>query len=228
MIEAARKNDVKLMVGHVTRLLPLFSRMKEIIDSGQIGEPIAVSMTRYHPVVRQEWWAKRSQKGGLLHSPASHEVDYLNFLCGAAISVYAVVAPQIQEQLDYEDTMFMTVRYRNGTIGSIAASISSTLRVQAGWIIGKRGGLRYDMFASEEGGLVEYQASDGELQREPTGGFGLPTGMQRELRNFADWVLYDAEPLLTAEAGLRAVEVIQAAYQSVQEGKPVMLPLPRS
>jgi len=225
MMSAAERNGVKLFVGHVTRLLPLFSRVKEIIDADEIGKPLAIKMTRYWPVVRLGWWANRSLKGGLLHSPASHEIDYLNYLCGTATSVHAVAAPQIQEQLDYEDTIFLTVRYESGAVGSVAASISSVMPVQSGYIIGEKGGLKYDMYGPEGGYLEVQKAEDRDKQREVIGDFGLDVGMKKELRNFIDYVLYDAEPLLTAEGGLRTVEIMQAAYKSIREGQTISLPL---
>jgi UDP-N-acetylglucosamine 3-dehydrogenase len=225
MVQAAQKNGVKLFVGHVTRLLPLFARVKEIIDSEAIGKPLAVNMTHYWPVLRQGWWAKRALKGGMLHSPASHDIDYLNYLLGAAVSVFAVGGRQIQPQLDYEDTMFVVVKYADGGIGSLAASLSSGMIIQSGFIIGEKGGLKYDLYGPQ-GGEIEYQLTGGERTREVIGDFGLPEGMRREVRIFVDWVLYDTKPLLTAEGGLRTVEIMQAAYQSSEEGKPISLPLP--
>lgn len=224
MIITARKKGVKLFVGHVARLLPLFSRVKEIIDSGMIGTPMAVSMTRYWPVHRQGWWAKRSLKGGMLHSPASHEIDYLNYLMGEPVAVYAVAAPKIQPQLDYEDSMFVTIQYAGGSVGSLAASLSSGFPSQAGFIIGDRGGLQYDMY-SPDGGQITYQPAGGEKCKEIIGDFGLPIAMLREARMFADWVLYGETPLLTAEGGRSTVEIMQAAYLSADEGKPIPLPL---
>jgi predicted dehydrogenase len=224
MINTAEKCNVKLYVGHVTRLLPLFSRMKEIIDSGLIGSPLAVTMTRYWPVQRQGWWAKRALKGGLLHSPASHEIDYMNYLLGTATSVYAVAGPKIQPQIDYEDVLLVTIRYQGGAVGSVAASISSGFPVQAGFVIGEKGGLQYDMYGPQ-GGQIDCQPTGGERYKQVIGDFGLPAAMYREARDFVNWVLYDIEPLLTAEGGLRTVEIMQAAYRSVVEEKPISLPL---
>ncbi|MGD9093288.1 MAG: Gfo/Idh/MocA family oxidoreductase [Anaerolineales bacterium] len=226
MIDAAGQHGVKLFVGHVARLLPLFKRVKQLIDEGIIGKPVAAAMTNYLPVKRLGWWTSRSLSGGLLHSPASHEVDYLNFLFGEASSVYAEAAPQILQHLDYEDTMFVNIQYKNGAIGSVAASLCSIFPVQLGNIVGEYGGLQYDMY-SPEGGLIEYQCASGEKIKEVIGDFGIHEGVRCELRNFIDWVLYDAQPLLTADGGLRTVEIIQAAYQSVASGQPIKLPLPR-
>lgn len=226
MIKAAKENNVKLYVGHVARFLPLFKRIKGIIDSGLIGNPLAVSMTNYLPRIRSGWWTKRSLKGGLLHSPASHEVDYMNYLLGAATSVFAMGAPNVQKQLDYEDSMFVTIQYESGAIGSISASLSSRFPVQLGFIVAEKGGLQYDMYGPE-GGQIEYQVEGQLKQKELIGDFGISEGVKSEIRNFVDWVLYDAEPLLTAEGGLRAIEVIEAAYQSIKVGKTIPIPISR-
>jgi len=154
IICAAEKNEIKLFVGHVTRLLPLFARMKEIIDTDEIVKPPAVKMTRYWPVIRLRWLTKRSLKGRLLHSPASQEIDYLNYLCGTAISVHTIAALKIKEHLDYEDSIFFTVRYESGAVGSVVASISSSMPAQSGYIIGETGGLKYDMYGPD-GGYLE-------------------------------------------------------------------------
>jgi myo-inositol 2-dehydrogenase/D-chiro-inositol 1-dehydrogenase/scyllo-inositol 2-dehydrogenase (NAD+) len=226
MIKAAEESNVKLYVGHVARFLPLFKRIKEIIDSGLIGKPLAVSMTNYLPRIRSGWWAKRDLKGGLLHSPASHEVDYMNYLLGIAASVFAMGAPQVQKQLDYEDSMFVTIRYESGAIGSISASLSSRFPVQLGFIVAEKGGLQYDMYGPE-GGQIEYQVEGHTKQKELIGGFGISVGVRSEIQDFVDWVLYDTEPLMTADGGMRAIEVIEAAYQSIKMGESIPIPISR-
>ena len=40
MIEAIEKNKVKGMVGHVLRFWPEYVKVKELIDSGKLGEPL--------------------------------------------------------------------------------------------------------------------------------------------------------------------------------------------
>jgi predicted dehydrogenase len=52
-------------------------------------------------------------------------------------------------------------------------------------------------------------------------------GLHAELGSFVEWVMHDAEPILTAWDGLRAVEIIDAAYQSIALRRAIDLPLPR-
>jgi predicted dehydrogenase len=56
----------------------------------------------------------------------------------------------------------------------------------------------------------------------------MDIGIRAELRSFIDWVTTGVEPILTGWDGLRAVEIIDAAYLSIAQKRPVELPLPRS
>ena len=44
-------------------------------------------------------------------------------------------------------------------------------------------------------------------------------GIKSELASFARWVLYDEAPVVTSEDGRRAVQLGEAAYRSVAEGR---------
>ena len=67
-----------LLVGHVTRLLPVVRTALERIRRGDIGEPLAVAMVRHQDLPRRGWRARRADYGTLLHSPAVHNLDVMN------------------------------------------------------------------------------------------------------------------------------------------------------
>ena len=49
---------------------------------------------------------------------------------------------------------------------------------------------------------------------------------QREIDHFVDCILLDRQPLVTAEDGYRALEIIDASYESTRcGGQPIRLPL---
>ncbi|MFA6469355.1 MAG: Gfo/Idh/MocA family oxidoreductase, partial [Bacteroidota bacterium] len=78
MIRACNTAGVKLMVGHMLRFSPLIRRMKEIVQTGMIGEIIAaqshfiydVSMSKRHWVLQQE-----AAGGGPLFDIGIHCLD---------------------------------------------------------------------------------------------------------------------------------------------------------
>jgi predicted dehydrogenase len=80
--------------------------------------------------------------------------------------------------------------------------------------------------------LIEIAAWDGKKEQVdvelPHGQTRTDIGVRVELQSFVDWINRDAEPILTGWDGLRAVEIIDAAYLSIAERCSIQLPLPRS
>lgn len=53
----------------------------------------------------------------------------------------------------------------------------------------------------------------------------MPPPVQQEIRVFVDSIRNGTEPPITGVDGRAAVEIALAAYQSVETGQPVSLPL---
>ena len=54
---------------------------------------------------------------------------------------------------------------------------------------------------------------------------GMEDGFRWEIRSFLEWITEVTEPVVTAQDGRAAVEMVQAAYLSIERGAPVRLPL---
>ncbi|HEY8744454.1 MAG TPA: Gfo/Idh/MocA family oxidoreductase [Chloroflexota bacterium] len=221
MIAAAAQHGVRLMVGQVLRLLPLFSRITELFDSGILGRPLAVQISRLgwmgDPAARYR--LSKTITGGLLYDITVHEIDLLHRLCGPAISVYAQMDRTIMTQIDYEETALLQLSYRSGAVASLFESVASPINCFRGHIIAEHGALTFDHGA----GTLSYRVR-GEEQETVTEAVGAKDGENgylRELRSFTEWVLYDTPPLLTAQEGRAAIAVTEAAYASAQSGLPV-------
>ena len=57
------------------------------------------------------------------------------------------------------------------------------------------------------------------------GDINVPQPVQQEIRVFVDAIRNGTTPPITGADGRAAVEIALAAYQSVESGKPVSLPL---
>ena len=223
MIEAAETAGVRLMVGHVLRLLPLFQRVIDIFDSGQLGRPIAAQITRLGWIgePKARYRMRRELTGGLLYDITVHEIDLLHRLCGRVESVYALLENHVQKQLDYEDVAQIQLRFRGGATGHLFASLASAMNASSGTIVADRGTLRYDHAAGQ---IAYRRVGEGEqtVQETVTRADG-ENGYLRELRSFTEWVLDGTEPLLTAAEGRAAIQVAEAAYRSAASGEPVRI-----
>ena len=223
MIAACEQHGVRLMVGQVLRLLPLFQRVIDIFDSGVLGRPLTAQITRIgwlgDPKARYR--LTKALTGGQLYDISVHEIDLLHRLFGPTQSVFAHSENFVQRHVDYDDTDHLLLRFRGGGVAALFASLASTLGTSHGTIVGDQGTLRYDHGA----GTITYRRA-GEDEQPVTQTVKRSDGENgylRELRSFTEWVLDGKDPLLTAAEGRAAVQVVEAAYRSAATGEPVIL-----
>ena len=117
-VEAA---GVKLQIGFNRRFDPSFRRAKELVDAGAIGEPHILRITSRDPAPPPIGYIKVS--GGIFLDMTIHDFDMARFLIGDEVhEIYAAggvrVDPAIGEAGDI-DTALITLKFRNGVIGSI-------------------------------------------------------------------------------------------------------------
>ena len=92
IIEAAKKNKVKAMVGHVLRFWPEYIKAKEILDSGDIGKPIYAFCERLTVTPNwheDNWGLDEKYSGGAALDLHIHDLDYLIWLLGKPVIVKA-------------------------------------------------------------------------------------------------------------------------------------------
>ena len=229
MIGAAQANGVRLMVGHKRRFRPAYWKIKQLLDSGDFGAPMAINVAGYFErdlSTMAGWWASQTACGGLIYWAGVHDVDTVRFLMGEVAEVYAITASKrFRERTDYEDWIAITLRFASGAVGSLQVSPyypMATYRTAFGYqIVCEHGGIAYDPRQI----AVHYQLPDQPMHTVTFPDYGHDVAFDKEFANFAAWILRDEPPVLTGEDGLRCVEILQAAYISVATGEPVKLPL---
>jgi len=86
--EAAKRKGVKVVVCHVMRYSPFSVRIKEIIDSGEIGKVMSVihnenvgNVHQSHSFVRGNW-GNEKESAPMLLAKSCHDMDFLQWLIG--------------------------------------------------------------------------------------------------------------------------------------------------
>ena len=219
MISACRKQGAKLFVGQVLRLFPLFWKSHEIVTTGALGTPQLISVTRAGrgTFFGEGWRTSFEKSGGLLLEVNAHELDYMLFIMGQPESVFAQ-GMNLNGFGDYDDSLLIQIRFANGGIGVLHSSNASPIGEYRVHIQGTNGNmihggfggeLRYRSFAEEQATVIAAsELSD------------YPNPYDRELLSFFNWAEYDMPPLFTGETGRANVAVAEAAYRSLQTGKP--------
>ncbi|MCS6949231.1 MAG: Gfo/Idh/MocA family oxidoreductase [Armatimonadota bacterium] len=223
MNRAAQEAGVKLMVGQVLRLFPLFQKSLDILASGEIGKPRAIAATRfgYAPIFHSGWRVKKELAGGMLLETNVHELDYMRAVMGEPKQVYARTL-NLLGKMEYEDVAYLVIEFQNGGIGDLEASLSAAVGEYRVHIICEGGAIAHGGFGGtlrwarfgEEPQVVTVE----EAQQQ------YPDPYTRELRSFVDWVLHDQPPLFTGWDGRQAVAMCEAAYLSHERGVPVAVP----
>ncbi|MEM9424342.1 MAG: Gfo/Idh/MocA family oxidoreductase [Spirochaetota bacterium] len=87
LLETACRTKTKLFLGHNMRYFPAVLKMKEIIDSGMIGEVQAVWCRHFvnygGEAYFKDWHSERQYSNGLLLQKGAHDIDVIHWLCGA-------------------------------------------------------------------------------------------------------------------------------------------------
>jgi predicted dehydrogenase len=85
-LRAAKQRGVKLYLGHNMRHMAFVQKMKELVDSGAIGE-VRTAWCRHFiayggDAYFKDWHAERSKATGLLLQKAAHDIDVMHWICG--------------------------------------------------------------------------------------------------------------------------------------------------
>jgi UDP-N-acetyl-2-amino-2-deoxyglucuronate dehydrogenase len=252
ILAAARLHKTKLGVISQRRWYEPVRRMKEAIDAGKIGRPVLGNFTMYswrEPAYYQsDPWRGRwdTEGGGVLVNQSPHMLDLLVWLMDDAVSeVSGYWANLNHPSVEVEDSAVAILRFRQGGLGSIVASLSQKpgiyTKVHIHGSNGASVGVETDRGATfiagvsaisepplndlwtisgEEHQLARFQADDRSR-------FESIDAVQHyhalQIHDFLRAVIEDRPPLVTGEDGRGVVALFEAIYQSNREGRSVKL-----
>jgi predicted dehydrogenase len=220
MIAACKEAGVPLFVGQVLRLFPLFWLSKQLIEAGKIGQPRAVSITRagYASHFVHGWRTSFAMTGGLLMEINAHEFDYMRFLLGEAVEIYAKL-DNLFGAMEYDDQGYVLVTFASGATACLHTSLSSPIGEYRVHIQGTKGNMVHGGF----GGTLRYQTRDGSGEEFSADQVAVANPYDHELSSWIRSLTEGTKPLFSGEDGRAAVAMAEAAYLSAREGRVVRL-----
>jgi predicted dehydrogenase len=110
ILRAAKEDNVRLFIGHNMRYMNVILKMKELIDSGAIGEVKAVWCRHFisygGDAYFRDWHADRTKSTGMLLQKGAHDIDVIHWLSGAySKRVAAFGAMSVYDKLPRSDTV---------------------------------------------------------------------------------------------------------------------------
>jgi predicted dehydrogenase len=218
----AEANDLVLMPGHTFLYSPPVTTIKNLIDSGELGEIYFISSSRVNLGLHQP-------DASVVWDLGPHDFAILRYwLGGLPASVSAVSRSCLFPGTP--DVAFINLTYPSGTIAHVELSWLSPSKLRRTAIVGSEKMVVYDDTSIES---VRIFDSGAELPDPETFGeyrLSYRTGsiisprveatepLSLELTNFASAIL-EGTPLLSSPAmGLDVVRTIEAVDQSLAEG----------
>ena len=231
LIHIAEERNLVLMVGHTFEYNSAVRALKEMIDSGELGDihyidAVRASLGLFHPTMNVIW------------DLAPHDISIMLHLLGQ--SPYSVSTRGIAcVQQTVEDIAYMTMMFPNNTMTHIRMSWLDPCKTRRITVVGSKKMVVYDDVEAQEK-LKVYDKGVKAIRRTDTYGefqFAYHYGnivspfvrfeepLRVECLHFEECIREGKQPLTDGYNGLRVVEIIEAAQRSLKNGG-VQEPIP--
>jgi predicted dehydrogenase len=220
MIEACRAHGVPLWVGYYRRALPRFLAVRDIVDSGAIGDVrMAMSyLTQRLPDAsafeggKVPWRVNRALSGGgFFFESVCHTFDFLDFLFGPIVEVRAFAGNRAG-RYQAEDTIAASYRFASGVYGSGSWCYAADADAEYTELVGATGRLRFSTFAPvpirilRGDSVEEHAVGDPEHVHQPM------------IQSIVDELNGQGQCTSTGESGARTAKVMDAILAEHRAG----------
>ena len=238
MLAAAAESGSLLSVVAQNRFKPDLMRTKKFLESGALGELYFAQANslwwrgdNYYDLWWRGTWAKEG--GGCTFIHAVHHIDLFLWLMGDLKEVSAMVSNQNHHNSEVEDVSISTLRFENGAVGLMVASLLHHGEEQKIIIDGEKGSIEIPHKISVNRQMPNgYPADDGAARTGFEEAFQAMEDLPYrehcgQIENMLSAIEQGEKPLITGEDGRKTVEFISAVYQSAFTGTKVALPMDR-
>jgi predicted dehydrogenase len=233
LVEAAETAGVPLLVGHHRRYNPLIRKAKETIDSGRLGQVLAVHGTCwfYKPDEYFDTPWRREKGAGPVFLNLIHDVDNLRYLCGDVVSVQAIESNAVRRNA-VEETAAILLHFKNGVLGTV--SVSDAIVAPWSWELTTGENPAYPrteescyLIGGTHGSLTIpsldlWHNREKRSWWEPISRDRIPVDQEDpltlQIRHFCKVIRQEETPLVPGREGLNTLKVIAAAKQAAETG----------
>lgn len=224
LVELADEHDRILMVGHTFEYNPAVRALKNMIEQGDLGpiryiDAVRVGLGLFHPTLNVVW------------DLAPHDVSILLYLLGEypnTVSTRGISC--IQDSV--EDVAYMTLTFPSGIMAHARMSWLDPRKTRTITVVGGNKMVVYDDVAAEEKIKVYDKRVDAVRRAETFGEFQFDyhygtvmsphikfdEPLRLECRHFLESVSTRTRPHSDGLSGLRVVQIIEAAQESLRSG----------
>ncbi|MEN3941518.1 Gfo/Idh/MocA family oxidoreductase [Prosthecobacter sp. SYSU 5D2] len=220
-----------------------FKKVKDLIDSGELGEIRRVHWevtnwfrTNYYYATggwRGTW---KGEGGGVLMNQCPHNLDLFQWMFGVPKTVRGFCQFGRFHEIEVEDNVTAVLQYENGTTATFITSTGEAPGINRLEISAEMGRLTVT-----DGSKIHFQRNRVPMSKfcmEAEAAFAMPESWHMEipvadsggqhveiLQNFANAILKGEKLLSPAEQGIHSVELANAILLSTWQDKAIELPM---
>lgn len=228
LVELAAREGLVLMPGHTFLYSPAVNKVRDLIESGDLGEVYFVTSSRMN--------LGMYQPDGVINDLAPHDLSILLYWLDQPVSMVAASGSTVFQN-GVPETAFLTLCFEHGPTANVQISWLAPRKVRQMIVVGSRRMVVYDDAATdgavriydrgfdftEPSNFGEYQLTyrSGDMvvpRLDPAEPLGL------ELADFAKAIQEGTAPRSHARLGVEIVRILEAAHDSLTaSGGPVVL-----
>ena len=213
LVELAEQNQLTLMVGHILHYHPAVIKLKELIESGELGKMQYLYSNRLNI-------GKIRAEENILWSFAPHDISVILMLLGEMPeTVYATGGSYLQHQIP--DTTLTALDFPSGVKAHIFVSWLHPFKEQKLVVVGDKKMAVFDDVSEEK--LLLYSHKIRWLQRIPVAAKAeaqvvsvhMEEPLKAECKHFLECIAKGQSPKTDGREGLRVLQVLQASQKSL-------------
>jgi len=242
MNEVASQSDKVFTIMYNQRTNPVYQKLKDLIDSGELGElkrSIWIITNWYRPQSYYDaggWRATWSgEGGGVLLNQDPHQLDLWQWMCGMPKKVRAFMSFGKYHDIEVEDDVTAYVEYENGATGLFVTTTGEAPGTNRLEVSGDRGKV---VIEDDKLTFWRLRVSEREFNREYKGGFGSPECWKCEIptsgdnsqhigimKNWVNAILHGTKLIAPGIEGINGLTISNAMHLSAWTDSWVELPL---
>ncbi len=238
IIKASKAKGVKVCASHQNRFNKSIQKIREALDRNRFGRlfygTAHIRWCRdYEYYSRAKWRGTWEQDGGALMNQCIHNIDLLRWMMGDEVEEVIGMTDRLNHPyIEAEDLGLALIKFKNGSYGIVEGTtdlypknLEETL-----YIFGEKGTVKAG--GTSVNRIEEWRFSDNldesedviaQFREDPPNVYGF--GHTPLYVDVIDAIKNNREPLVNAEAGRRALELVLAIYKSAAEGTRIKMPL---
>ncbi len=211
MLKCCEENKVILQMAFPVRYVPAVKKAKMVIDSGTLGEIVAVSSTN-HGRMPGGWFVEPEKSGGgSVIDHTVHVVDAVRWMLGVEVTEVTCQMDRFIYDIKTEDCGVLFMKLSNGSFMTLDSSWSRP-KSHPYWgdvtirIVGTKGTIYIDAFNAS---LKVYSNEDGIKWENYGDNFDYYL-----VKDFVETIKNKNQPFTNGNDGLQSLRVALAAYES--------------